>query len=735
MRKYWRIVMIVALGLVLVAAVLVAAHLHLDIPTSPVQRLASQMDRNPNVDTASELVDLALEQEDDDLLYQVLLEHLSPHLQVRGVPEQYLRGLKAYLATNMDKRALEMAEPLAHISPAPDLSAILSSAYVQHAPDDWRQAVETGKLMAERGWANSEAMSQLFRAHFGLISQLPLPGANGPADNDLQLLAQGLNQLEQTAGTGPETGLLALWLTMANQEETDYSLLAEQLDILGREELGSEEALVVFWQTRALALLMPLEQGWQHPLEWDVPTQTDKFFPHLTEQWQNQASDMLLDLHSDAEQALYVYKLNSYDEEAAQVMAATMLETLGIARAVETGKLPDQQNTSTSQLDISPVLWEPLGQKLVAALEDMSSQWPGNTDLQIGSSLADMAKEQDSTALVNNRQNLFFFDMRYYQPRPGQQTQPGVMSPGAPALAIPDSRGGITLADLRNWNFIRLSGEMAAWSPDGETVAIVSNQDGFFRIRTFNLGGAVQSDFVIGREYHSFDWFLWLTPDLMVIERSTAGSVEQTVISLSSRSLTERRPGRGMVRIPGSDFLNDGINMFSLSGEQVGNTLSINSDASDQQPIIDIAQLDAAVHRRDNTLIFRDKDGWEKQIYSGDDIDSWLMAEEGSMAVLHRDTLYLVGLSDTIAFDFNSGQVSVLRPQWQLPVEQTVTEPFPLHFWSLEHAVFPLVAQCPEDMEFFYTAIEARDGYVLVIFPEPGQEYEGNIPLLITDFR
>lgn len=735
MSKYWRVAMITALGLVIVAGVLAVAYLHLDTTFSPVQRLASQMSRNPDADTAAALVDLALEEEENELLYQVLMEHVAPHLQVRGVTEQYLRGFKAYLERDLDLRALELAEPLAHISPPPDLPSILSGAFISHAHRDWRQALETGLVMTERGWMTSEAMTLFSRAHFALIVELPLPDANNPSAQDLQLLASGLDRLEQTAGFRADVTLLTLWMVLANQENINYHQIAEQVDVLSREELASEEALTVFWQTRALALLLPLEPGWEHPLGWDVTSHTEVFFTHLTEQWQQQVSQILTEYHADARQALFVYQLGRYDQQTAEELAKTMLAALGVASGSELGLLPDEQNTATSQMDVAPVLWEPLGQQLAEALEDIASRWPENTALQPGGSLVEMLKEQQTPALIRNRQQLLFFDTLYYQQRPGRQTQPAVMSPGLPALAIPDSRGGITLVDLRNWNFIRLSGEMATWSPDGSRIAVVSNQEGFFRIRIFNIGGAIQSDFVIGREYHSFDWFVWPTPDLLLIERSTAGSVEQIVISVSSRSLTERRPGRGMTRILGSDFLSDGINMFTLSGEQIGNTLTIQPDASAQQPVITIPQLDAAVYRRDNSLIFKDQVGWEKQIYSGEDIDAWLAAEEGSMAVLYQGKLYLVGLSETVAFDVSSGEVSVLRPDWLLPVEQNIAELFPLHFWSVNNTVFPLVAQCPDNMEFAYTAIDSRDGYVLVLFPKPGQEYEGNIPLLITEFR
>lgn len=733
MGKYWRLVLAAALALALVAGSLVIAHLHQQTEEDPLERLAAAMARQPDAAKAAEIVDTALAAGEIDILYSALNDILSPHLDTRGVTEEYMRGFKAYIETALDLRALELADPLAHLNQPPDILSPLTESYLRHAPQDWVLALEVGAQMMARNWLSGEGLNMYCQAHFGYILQSPFPGANG-GNLDINLLARGHAQLEKTQSFRADWNLLGLWLSIAGGGAPDYEQVEAQLDLLGQEEYSSEQALDVYWQAKAMALLIPLEPGWQHPLDWDVIEELVSVFPRLSPQWQEQVSRMLLALHTTAEQALYLYGISEYTLEEACQLQDTMLTALGFADISELGALPTEDDQNTRQLDIPAALWQPQGRQIASVLASMAESWPGNEELKLTGSLASLVEGQQSSSLVRSRQVLYYFDMAYYQQRPGgQNVQPALLSPGIPAVAIPDSRGGITLFDLERWKETRVSGEMAAWSPAGDQLAVVSNKEGKFRIRVLARDGTVTADFTIGREYQQFDWLLWYTPDLLAIEiKSRPGVVEQTVVSISGRSLTERKPGRPMQRIPGSDFLADGNNLFSLSGAMLGTALDI--DPEDRDNTIAIPQLEARIYCSDDRLIYRDKAGWEKNIFTGDKLEQWL-ADKSSWAVLYQKKIYIGGLDAVAEFDTASGNVRFLHPSWQPESEAKVASPHPFHFWVAEDTTLPLVALEPEGASLAGGVFCFSQRYVLAVYPVHPAGNEDNLPLIITEFR
>lgn len=735
MGKQWRIALVAALAIALIAGSLVAAHLLQQTGENVLEQLAEAMARQPDAATAAKIVDAAVAADDANVLFQALAEHLAGHLGIRGVEEEYLRGFNAYLEMTLDLRAIELADPLFHHNPAANVKTPLAQAYLVHASRDWRTALEVGGQMLERGWLTEEGLGMYCQAHFGFIVNLPFPGASELEADVLNLLARGYAWLEQEQSYRADRSLLGTWLTLAGGGDADYSQLAGQLDLLSREEYNSELALTVYWQTRVMALLIPLEPGWQHPLGWNVAEELIPLYQRLTSQWQKQVSQMLLELHQTVDQALLLYDMGITDLEQALRLRDTMLTGLGLSSEVALGTLPSPDKPETAQMDIPATLWQPRGREAAAALADMAKRWPESEALQPAGSLASLVKGQESSGLTRSRQTVLFFDLTYYRERPGLG-RPAVASPGAPALAIPDSRGGITLFNIETWRETRVSGEMAAWSPAGDQLAVVSNREGKYRILILNADGTPKADFIIGRDYQQFDWLLWYTPDLLVIERATGSNeVEQTVISVSGRSLTERRPGQLMTRIAGSQFLTDGKLLYNLNGETLGTGLNIYPDASHGATVIEIPQLDAQIYYSNNRLIYRDSDGWEKDVHIGDNVEQWLAGESNRWAVLYQGKIYIGGFRHVLEFDAASGNSRFILPPWQPESEAAVASPYPFYFWTAEEITLPLVALKPDEGILTGHVFKLGQRHVLAIHPLYSGQTTENIPLIITEFR
>jgi hypothetical protein len=255
-------------------------------PSSPEEAIAElkqAMAKKPSASTAEEMLDLAMESADAELIFSVLQDiHTWAHVQ--GVAELFIRGSKDYIAReSLGEAVFWLEEEVLKLDPQADLNEAMAGAYVN--TPHWEAAKYAERVFAR--WELTEQAREKFMtvllASAAWKASLPVEGRTPPV---LPVFPERLARREEYSATAL---YVELWKACWEQKLDGDKLAAlESLD-------AENDPLGLYWQLWAAFLVQGLEPGWQNPLGLDVAARAPQVLAKLNSEMKDEVLGLLYD--------------------------------------------------------------------------------------------------------------------------------------------------------------------------------------------------------------------------------------------------------------------------------------------------------------------------------------------------------------------------------------------------------------------------------------------------------